>query len=169
MPERDAPARTFGTRSEAETIALGSAIGERLQPGDVVLLFGPFGAGKTHLAKGIAASLGVDAAEVNSPSFVLINQYQADRAHGRMPIFHVDLYRLERPEELQSVGLEDALAPEGLAIVEWAERAGDSLPAEHLAVFIELEGEHERRFRIEPRGKRYSEVLEGIGPGIPDT
>jgi len=156
MPERDAPALTVLTRSEAETIALGRALGERLRPGDVVLLFGPFGAGKTHLAKGIAASFGVDEAEVNSPSFVLINQYEADRAHGRVPIFHVDLYRLEQPAELQSVGLEDALDPAALAIVEWAERAPDRFPAEHLAVFIELEGEHERRFRIVPRGARYS-------------
>lgn len=156
MPERDVPVRTLSTRSEAETIALGRELGARLRPGDVVLLFGPFGAGKTHLAKGIAASFGVDEAEVNSPSFVLINEYQADRAHGGVLIFHVDLYRLERPQELRSVGLEDALDPGALAIVEWAERAADRLPAEHLAVFIELAGEHERSFRIEPRGERYS-------------
>lgn len=166
MPEREAPARTFVTHSQEQTIALGRRIGERLRRGDVVLLYGPFGAGKTHLAKGLAAAFGVGEAEVNSPSFVLINEYEADRAHGRMAIFHIDLYRLEQPEELRSVGLEDALGGDVLAIVEWAERAPDRFPDQHLAVFIELGGEHERRFRIEPRGERYSRVWEG--PGVAD-
>lgn len=146
------------TRSAAETIALGRQLGALLRPGDLVLLFAPFGAGKTHLTKGIAGAFGVDEADVNSPSFVLINEYEADRAHGRIPLHHVDLYRVETPDELATVGLDDVL-DDGLAIIEWAERAADWWPREHLAIFIEHTGENERTLRFVPRGERYAAIV----------
>lgn len=150
------------SHSEAETIALGRRLGALLRPGDLLLLFAPFGAGKTHLTKGIAAAFGVDEAEVNSPSFVLINEYEADRAHGRMPIHHVDLYRIETPAELATVGLEDVLSEDGLAIIEWAERAADWFPGEHLAITIAHTGEQERLLRLEPHGPRPSTIVDRL-------
>ena len=147
------------SRGEADTIAFGRRLGALLQTGDLVLLFAPFGAGKTHLTKGIAAAFGVPEADVNSPSFVLINEYEADRAHGRIPIYHVDLYRIETPDELASVGLDDVLAADGVAIIEWAERAADQLPREHLAIVIEYQGENERLIRLMPHGARYHTLV----------
>lgn len=148
--------------SEADTIAFGRRLGAALHAGDLVLLFAPFGAGKTHLTKGIAAAFGVDPADVNSPSFVLINEYEADRSHGRVPIYHVDLYRVETPDELATVGLDDVIAGDGLAIIEWAERAVDWLPREHLAIMIDHAGETERLIRLVPHGARYERVVRGL-------
>ncbi len=145
--------------SEADTIAFGRRLGALLQPGDLVLLFAPFGAGKTHLTKGIAGALGVVEADVNSPSFVLINEYQADRAHGRMPIYHVDLYRIETPDELATVGLDDVIAGDSLAVIEWAERAADWFPHEHLAIEMVYEGPTQRRIRLLPRGRRAAAIV----------
>lgn len=151
------------SHSEAETIALGRTLGALLRPGDLVLLFAPFGAGKTHLTKGIASAWGVDEADVNSPSFVLINEYEvapsAHPAHRRMLIHHVDLYRVETPAELATVGLDDVLSEDGLAIIEWAERAADWFPGEHLAIRIEHTGETERLLWLEPRGARYGQIV----------
>lgn len=164
---RDRPASSttpleLRSHSEAETIALGRRLGALLRPRDLVLLFAPFGAGKTHLTKGIAAAFGVDEADVNSPSFVLINEYEAGRAYGRMPIHHVDLYRVETPAELATVGLEDVLSEDGLAIVEWAEHAADWFPGEHLAIRIAHAGETARLIQIEPHGRRYAEIVERL-------
>ncbi|HEX6290313.1 MAG TPA: tRNA (adenosine(37)-N6)-threonylcarbamoyltransferase complex ATPase subunit type 1 TsaE [Herpetosiphonaceae bacterium] len=152
------------SHSEADTIAFGRRLGALLQPGDLVLLFAPFGAGKTHLTKGIAGALGVDEADVNSPSFVLINEYQADRAHGRTPIYHVDLYRIETPDELATIGLDDVIAGHGIAVIEWAERAAGWFPHEHLAIEITHQGETERRISVRPRGARYAALVEQLRP-----
>jgi tRNA threonylcarbamoyladenosine biosynthesis protein TsaE len=149
----------FHSRSEAETIGFGRRLGALLRPGDLLLLFAPFGAGKTHLTKGIAAAWGVDESDVNSPSFVLINEYESDRAHRRAPIYHVDLYRVETPDELATVGLDDVIAGHGLAVIEWAEHAQGWFPHEHLAISIEHVSDNERLIRLHPRGKRYVELV----------
>lgn len=149
----------FVSRSEAETIAFGQRLGALLRAADLLLLFAPFGAGKTHLTKGIAAAFGVDEADVTSPSFVLINEYEADRAHRRMPLYHVDLYRVETPAELATVGLDDVVRSDGVTIIEWAERAVDWLPYEHLAITIVHTGETERLIRLMPRGERYNALV----------
>lgn len=156
------------SHSEAATIALGRELGPLLGPGDLLLLFAPFGAGKTHLTKGIAAAFGVNPAEVNSPSFVLINEYEADRSHGRMPIHHVDLYRVETAAELATVGLDDVLSEDGLAIIEWAERAVEWFPREHLAITIAHTGESERRLRLEPHGERYRRLVAELRQRLAD-
>ena len=111
----------------AQTIRLGQRLGELLRPGDLILLLGDFGTGKTHLIKGIAQGLG-SADLVNSPSFVLINEYRAGPQHGRMPIFHADLYRIEDADELAGIGLEEAWAGDGVCLIEWAEQAGGRIP-----------------------------------------
>ena len=152
---------TLAQRSASadQTIALGQRLGVLLQPGDVVLLFAPFGAGKTHLTKGIAAAWGVDPDDVNSPSFVLVNQYDSDRAHRRAPIFHADLYRVEAPDDVATVGLDDLLDASGLVIVEWAEHAAGFMPAEHLAIHIEIVTDTERVLQFHGHGARYEQLI----------
>lgn len=149
------------SHSVAQTIRLGQRLGELLERGDVVLLLGEFGAGKTHLVKGIALGLGSEAL-VNSPSFVLINEYRAGPQHQRMPIFHTDLYRIETQAELAGIGLDEALAGDGVCLIEWAERGQDWLPQEHLAVYLRYTSETKRSIRFVPRGPRYVALVEAI-------
>lgn len=141
------------SHSPAQTVRIGLRLGELLHVGDVVLLYGEFGAGKTHLTKGIAQGLGSDAM-VNSPSFVLINQYRAGPQHNRAPIYHVDLYRLEDPAALEGIGLEEALDGFGIGIIEWAERAAGWVPPEHLAIHLRHVSDTKRALRFEPHGPR---------------
>ena len=111
-------AMLFHTSSADETRNLGKLLGKVLSAGDIVLLFGDLGAGKTTLVQGVAAGLGVSQDEyVRSPTFTLINQYQ-----GRVPVHHIDLYRIESAADMVNIGLEDALDGEGAVLVEWAEK-----------------------------------------------
>ena len=108
----------FTTQNPEETQALGQRIGKKLIPGDLVLLSGDLGTGKTTLAQGISQGLGVGPDQyVRSPSFTLINQYQ-----GNIPVYHIDLYRIESGPDLANLGLEEYLFGEGVALVEWSER-----------------------------------------------
>ena len=153
-------AHTFDivSRSAAQTVHIGEQLGQKLRPGDIVLLYGEFGAGKTHLTKGIAQGFG-SADMVNSPSFVLINQYRSGDAHGRAPIYHVDLYRLEGSLALAGIGLDEALDGDGICVIEWAERVGEWLPPDYLAVTLIHIGETERALRFEPQGWRASAIV----------
>jgi tRNA threonylcarbamoyladenosine biosynthesis protein TsaE len=144
----------FESRSPEETEALGRRIGERLGPGSLVALVGDLGAGKTRFVKGLAAGAGVDV-PVTSPTFVLMNLYE-----GRARLAHYDLYRLEAPD-LASLGFFDALA-EGAAVVEWADRAGASFPADHLRVAFEVTGESARRLMFQAGGPRSRALVDGL-------
>jgi tRNA threonylcarbamoyladenosine biosynthesis protein TsaE len=108
---------TFISHSPAETEALGEDWGRAAESGLVIGLSGELGAGKTQLVKGLARGLGITA-RVHSPTFTLVNEY----AGGRLRLFHLDLYRLETPEQMHAAGLEDFLRPDGVTVVEWAER-----------------------------------------------
>jgi tRNA threonylcarbamoyladenosine biosynthesis protein TsaE len=111
--------KTLYSLSEDETFEIGSALGRGLRPGALILLQGELGLGKTVLARGIAAGLGISPDEVSSPSFTLVHEYRG----GRLPLFHIDLYRVERiEEELPALGIEDILSGGGVAVVEWGER-----------------------------------------------
>ncbi len=144
-----APTRVLLSHSETETFEAGRALASGLRPGDVVLLRGKLGMGKTVLARGIAAGLGVPPAEVHSPTFTLVNQYS-----GRLPVHHVDLYRIEGPRDLDELGLEGILEGDGVVVVEWAERLGPYRVEDALEVTI-LDGGGERReIRIEDRRAR---------------
>ncbi len=113
------------SHSPSETIALGEAWGRTAQPGLVIGLCGELGAGKTQLVKGVALGLGIDAA-VQSPTFALINIYTG----GRLTLFHLDLYRLDTPEQIRAAGLEEYLCPEGVTVIEWADRWFGSSPSQ---------------------------------------
>ena len=143
---------TLHSRSPAETRRIGARLGRLLQPGDVLLLQGDLGSGKTMLAQGIGQGLEVKE-PVKSSSFVLLNEY-----HGRLTLYHADLYRLDEPAQVWELALEEVAATGALA-VEWPERAWQELPAEHLLVRIETEGARERRLTLEPRGARYEDLL----------
>jgi tRNA threonylcarbamoyladenosine biosynthesis protein TsaE len=135
--------RRLTSEAEAETFALGRELARDLRPADVVLLRGELGMGKTVLARGLAVGLGVPEEEVRSPTFTLINLYQ-----GRLPVYHVDLYRIDRPADLEELGLEEFLGVEGVAIVEWAERLGPYRPDRFLEVAITDRGGNARDIEI---------------------
>jgi tRNA threonylcarbamoyladenosine biosynthesis protein TsaE len=130
------------TRGAAETRALGQALAAVARPGDVVSLIGDLGAGKTVLAKGFGAGLGI-ADTITSPTFVLMAEYR-----GRLPLFHVDLYRLAGVSEALAGGLVDERQIEGVTLIEWAERLADALPDERLEVFIEGGGDEPRTITL---------------------
>lgn len=145
----------FISHGPPQTERVGQRLGELLRPGDLLLLVGTFGVGKTHLAKGVARGLGSDEL-VTSPSFVLVNEY---RAADGMPIYHVDLYRIAEQGELATIGLEELWAGDGVCLIEWPERAQALVPAEHLAVHLEHLSETKRRIRLAPHGRRAIEVV----------
>jgi tRNA threonylcarbamoyladenosine biosynthesis protein TsaE len=148
----------FISHSAAQTIRIGQRLGELMRQGDLVVLIGEFGTGKTHVIKGIAQGLG-STDLVNSPSFVLINQYRAGPRHGGMPIYHADLYRIEDPDELAAIGIEEAWSGGGVCLIEWAEQAGDWLPPERLAIHLQHLSETKRVLRFVPHGARYEALL----------
>lgn len=136
------------TGDEEETRAIGERLGRALQKGDVVLLSGDLGTGKTCLAQGIGRGLGCSA-PVNSPSFVLMNEY-----NGRERMFHVDLYRIEDVEELDDLGLWD-YAEQGVLVIEWPERGAELIPGDGLVVELRYgDMEKQRRLKFLPRGQR---------------
>jgi tRNA threonylcarbamoyladenosine biosynthesis protein TsaE len=132
------------TDSAAETEALGARIAERLQPGDVVLLTGEVGAGKTTLIRGACRALGVSG-PVTSPTFTIGQQYQG----GRFPVSHLDLYRLQTLEGEDPALLEDYLRPEGVAFVEWPAAGAGRLQRPALEVRLAHQAEERRRIEVE--------------------
>ena len=144
------------TRSPGETHKLGESLGSLASAGDVFLLSGSLGAGKTCLTQGIARGLGVTG-PTPSPTFVLIRQ-----SAGRLPLYHIDLYRLDDLNEIAGLGLEEYLYGGGVCVIEWAEKAPGLLPPDHLWIEIEYAGEQERRFTLRPSGARYRELTAGI-------
>ncbi len=153
---------------------MGAALGKSAQPGDLLLLCGDLGSGKTCLTQGIARGLKV-ADNVRSPTFVLATEYA-----GRLPLYHIDLYRLDDIREVDDLGLDDYIEGEGVCVVEWADKAMPYFPVDHLLVELEhssgkahspnkalspnraLLSDRERTIRITPRGVRYAGLLEQV-------
>jgi len=146
------------SNSPAQTRKIGRALGRLLRPGDVVLLEGPFGAGKTVLVQGIASGLRAEGL-VSSPSFTLVNEYRAGPALGNVPIYHADLYRIHSEQEALDLGLEEYLSGRGIFLAEWPERARGVWPEENLWIRLEIAGEKERKLKIQAIGQRYVEML----------
>ena len=144
------------TTSAAETIALGERLGRVAEPGDLVCLWGDLGAGKTQVAKGIARGLDIDAT-VNSPTFILMNEYA-----GRLPLFHVDLYRLADAADALAGGVIDDRQIDGVTVVEWPDRMGDVLPEGRVDVVIDGSGDEPREIEVvttDPRLGRWVEAI----------
>lgn len=141
------------TGTPEETAFYGRLIGQIAGPGTVVLLQGQLGAGKTVLAGGIADGLGIHQV-VRSPSFSLLHLYE-----GRLPFYHLDLYRLSEPGELSELGVEDYLYGPGVCAVEWPEHLGPFWPAEYLAVHLVVVNERERQLLFQAEGEGHRRLL----------
>ena len=148
--------RTVVCPDPAATTALGRALGAVARAGDLVCLWGDLGAGKTHLAKAFGAGLGVTETII-SPSFILMAEYQ-----GRLPLFHVDPYRLVSAEDALQGGLLDERQSTGVTLIEWPERLGDALPTDRLDVRIEGTGDEPRSITVEASSERYRRYLEAM-------
>jgi len=137
---------SFRLVQEADTARLGAAIAGELKAHEAVCLSGPLGAGKSSLARGLIRALAGAATEAPSPTFTLVQTYDA----GAFPLAHFDLYRLTKPEEARELGLDEAL-DDGAAVIEWPERLGHHLPPNRLDVELEIAGD-QRRARLTPHG-----------------
>lgn len=143
------------SQSSLHTERIGERLARLARPGDVLALWGELGAGKTVLAKGVAAGLGLDAGDVSSPTFIILHEHYG----GRMPLFHLDLYRLEG-QDLGSTGWEETLDAGGITVIEWPERAGAALPLDRLDVRLEHIADTKRRVLLEATGPRSKQLLE---------
>jgi tRNA threonylcarbamoyladenosine biosynthesis protein TsaE len=155
---------TFETVDEPATHSLGAALAEVLPGGAVVALIGPLGAGKTRLIRAVTEAAGVAKGAVASPTFVLVHEYQ-----GRVPIFHLDVYRLRDEDEFLALGPEEYFSQPGWSFVEWADRVADCLPHERLEILIEPVGPNARRFTIRAAGEKYDQVIEALRNALPQV
>ncbi|MFQ5508170.1 MAG: tRNA (adenosine(37)-N6)-threonylcarbamoyltransferase complex ATPase subunit type 1 TsaE [Leptospirillia bacterium] len=150
---------TRRTASPEETEALGEALAAACRGGEVIRLSGDLGAGKTCLSRGIARGLGADPAQVASPTFTLLNIYP-----GRLPMYHVDLYRIESPAELARLDLFEEVEGPGVTVVEWPDLGGEHTPADALCVSLSHgPGEAERGFAFSLSGNGPEYLLSAIG------
>lgn len=132
--------------SEQDTAAAGFALGSHLSAGDVVSLSGPLGCGKTVFVRGMARALSIEET-ITSPSFVIVQEYE-----GRLPLYHLDLYRLAGHAELEDLGFREMLSSEAVVAIEWGEKAGPLLPARRTDVVFTIAGDGSREIRVEERG-----------------
>lgn len=131
------------TSSAKETLALGEQLANQLTAGDVLALYGDLGTGKTHLVKGIARGLGLPAREVNSPTFVIVREYESTP-----PLYHFDAYRVQHLDELYELGYEDYFYGDGICCVEWADRIEALIPDDALRIQLSHQGGDRRRIRV---------------------
>ncbi|MEO8287201.1 MAG: tRNA (adenosine(37)-N6)-threonylcarbamoyltransferase complex ATPase subunit type 1 TsaE [Chloroflexota bacterium] len=139
-----------------QTRRLGTHLGKLLQPGDLILLEGEFGTGKTTLTQGIAKGLGINSRYVNSPTFTLINEYKS----GKIRLAHIDIYRLENHEQIATLGLDDYLDGHFITVIEWPEGATAWLPPERLLVKLQHLNDTKRTMRFFATGERYRQLME---------
>jgi tRNA threonylcarbamoyladenosine biosynthesis protein TsaE len=157
---------TTQTSNPEQTQSLAERLGELLQPGDVVALIGELGSGKTVFSQGLARGLGVPKTfYITSPTFAIINEYP-----GRVPFYHLDLYRVSGPDELSELGLEEILYGQGAVAIEWAERLDKELPAERLEVHLKFLNEMGRNITLSAFGdgsaRRLASLIEELGNSL---
>ncbi len=142
------------SHSETQTQRLGLRLGTLVAPGSVVLLEGTMGAGKTVFAQGVALGLEVEE-QVTSPSYTLIKEYRS----GKIPLYHVDLYRISSSDSLWNLGLEEYLEGDGVCVIEWARKVRDFLPETWLMISIEIMTDTKRVLHFESEGERFQKIL----------
>ena len=147
---------SLNSLSPKHTISIGVKIGKTAIPGDVVLLIGNLGAGKTCMVKGIAKGLEATG-RVQSPTFVLAREMK-----GRIPLYHLDLYRLGDVNEVDDLGIDEYIYGTGLTVIEWADKGLELMPPENLTVYFETTGENSRNIKFAATGKRYVDMLKEI-------
>jgi len=136
---------------------VGKRLGSLLSPGDVIFLTGELGTGKTCFVKGIADGLGIKDARVTSPTFIIVNEYK-----GKIPLYHIDLYRIGIIEDLRDIGMEEILYGKGVTAIEWAERIKDTLPDERLDITLKWVDEETRTIDIKAFGSHHREILKNL-------
>ena len=141
-----------------KTRAFGALIARHARPGDIALLFGQLGSGKTVLTKGMAQGLGIKKDLIVSPTFVLLNQY----IHTKVPLYHFDLYRLDVSQDILGLGYEEYLYGQGVSVVEWADRLGPLMPKESLKIELAVRDATSRSLKLAAQGKRSKEWLAAI-------
>jgi tRNA threonylcarbamoyladenosine biosynthesis protein TsaE len=144
------------SHSPEETQRIGVCLGRLARAGDVFLLVGKLGAGKTCLTQGIAWGLNIKDYAL-SPSFVIMREL-----YGRLPLYHIDLFRLDAQAEIEDLGLDDYLYGSGVCVVEWAEKGLGLLPEEHLLIELDFRDDTQRSLHLKPSGKRYQELLASL-------
>ena len=135
---------TFISNSPAETEAIGRQVAENIGVGSVLALKGDLGSGKTLFVKGVVNGLG-SSADVTSPTFTILHEYRA----GRLPIYHFDLFRIENPQALARLGLDDYFFGDGISVIEWADRFPDFVPEQARWIFFEIKSETQRAIRFQ--------------------
>jgi len=148
----------YVSHNEAETEKLGIALGKVLEAGAVIALIGELGAGKTRLVQAVAVGMGVERNLVNSPTFILIQEYE-----GRLPLYHFDTYRLRDEDEFLELGADELMGAEGVCLIEWADRVADILPEDLLRIEIDITGSNTRAFRFLATGPKAEQVLIRLG------
>ncbi|MBA2123333.1 tRNA (adenosine(37)-N6)-threonylcarbamoyltransferase complex ATPase subunit type 1 TsaE [bacterium Unc6] len=147
--------RQFISTSVKKTQDIGKILGQNLQNGSIIALFGELGTGKTTLTRGIAKGLGIKNIDfVISPSFVLIREYE-----GKIPLYHIDLYRLKKTSDILSLGIEEYFYGDGVCVIEWAEKIKTLLPDEKIDIKMFYENLDKRKIKINIFGKKYKPLL----------
>jgi tRNA threonylcarbamoyladenosine biosynthesis protein TsaE len=157
-------ALTLRTSSAEQTRHVGETLGRLLEPRDLILLEGTFGAGKTTLTQGIARGLGI-AESVTSPSFALVNEYPSQSRSGMTLLYHLDLYRISDSVDLESLGLEDYLASEGVLVVEWGRHLDSELPAASIVVDIQVAGD-DRIISLSASSQRGAHLVDALARNV---
>jgi tRNA threonylcarbamoyladenosine biosynthesis protein TsaE len=147
--------KKFVSKDINQTIKFGAKLGRLISKGDIFALTGELGSGKTTLVKGIAKGLGVkDAKYVNSPSFLIVKEYE-----NKIPLYHFDIYRLDDPSSLDTVGYKDYFYGDGVTVIEWADKIRELLPDDYLDIRLSVTGEKQREIELTARGTRYENLL----------
>jgi tRNA threonylcarbamoyladenosine biosynthesis protein TsaE len=142
------------SRSQQDTDRLGQALGRALRGGETIALYGPLGAGKTALVRGISQGLGGESVTVSSPTFVMIHEYR-----GRLPLAHVDLYRVRSPRDLESTGLIDYFSGPTVIAIEWADKGAPALPSDRLEIELSHRAARSRVIRLRATGPMSTRLL----------
>lgn len=140
-----------------ETERIGSLLGEMLTRGDIIALAGELGTGKTTFVRGMAQGMGIEGKEVASPSFTLVNEYE-----GPLPLFHLDLYRLEDEQELLGIDYDEYIRGDGVTVIEWADRIPQAVPRESLWIRLRYLGAELREIMFQAQGDRYEKIIEEL-------
>jgi tRNA threonylcarbamoyladenosine biosynthesis protein TsaE len=147
------------TRSPRQTMSWGAKLGKLLQGGEIIALIGEFGTGKTCFVRGVTQGLDVGSdAWIRSPTFTLINEY-----HGRLPVYHIDLYRVETRSQLEGLNLREYLYSDGVSLIEWFEHLPAGEADEHLEVALAYDDGNRRQLTFRSHGQRYEEIVEELG------
>ncbi|MFC1674516.1 tRNA (adenosine(37)-N6)-threonylcarbamoyltransferase complex ATPase subunit type 1 TsaE [Candidatus Omnitrophota bacterium] len=150
------------SESVNQTLNIGRKLSPILKAGDILCLFGGLGSGKTVLVKGIASGLGIKKSEVLSPTFILIRQYR----FAALSLNHFDLYRLKSEKDILGLGYEDYFFGCGITVVEWADRLRNLMPKEYLGIELSVKGKKHRLIKMNPCGRRYKELINGLNENI---